>query len=453
MGCTLSTESPAQITKPPNDFKPLSYEGVKVGMLLLCRDTFVSKYTKEKMYKWRKSEIIEIQNTKIKIHYLGWSDNFDVWLDLNQDIGSIAPIGMLNKAECDKGKELLPHQLDAVKLFLQQGTYPQTEEELNMVTNVSVGKNLDVLDIFYKKGSSIPIKKWRKATVLTVDGSQIKITYMGWESKYDELLDIKKDANRIREFGTKSNEQTSVAALSSPNKRMSESALALPTTVASSAKRNIPLTTATQSSITLSEENGFDLTNVDPAVRTEFEADLNKEVVFIQMLANHGLHVIEIEGDGNCLFRAISHQLYLSEDYHEKLRIKCVEHMKKYRKRFECFCSVPFDQYLTDMAILGTWGDDLEIRALEEILDYIICIYSSNTSNVAIPIRKNFEEDEILHGVPTIKLSYHGNSHYNSIYDDKQPLPLDQRRSSTLLRSRMKLAEDRKTLLSNLQVH
>ena len=62
----------------------------------------------------------------------------------------------------------------------------------------------------------------------------------------------------------------------------------------------------------------------------------------------------------------------------------------------------------------GVWGDDVEIRALEEILDRIIRIYSSESKTME-PINKNFEEE--LKGVSPVNLTYHGNRHYNSLVE------------------------------------
>lgn len=69
-----------------------------------------------------------------------------------------------------------------------------------------------------------------------------------------------------------------------------------------------------------------------------------------------------------------------------------IQHMIKHRKRFEMFCDQNFDEHVQEMKNPGTWGDDLEIRALEEIIDRIICIYGSNMDNVDEPTNKNFEE-------------------------------------------------------------
>lgn len=176
-----------------------------------------------------------------------------------------------------------------------------------------------------------------------------------------------------------------------------------------------------------------------------FEAEINKERVFIQTLQANGMHVIEIEGDGNCLFRALSHQLYLNEEYHEQLRYFCVEHLKKHQKRFEKFmCDVKFEDYCEEMAKKGTWADDIEIRVMEEILDRNIHIYSSNSTNpkdYLIPVNENPDEEKLMQGVIPINLSYHGQSHYNSIYYDRTPLPIPLRTTKILLNSRIALSE------------
>ena len=90
-----------------------------------------------------------------------------------------------------------------------------------------------------------------------------------------------------------------------------------------------------------------------------------------------------------------------------------------------------FEEYCKEMEKSTIWGDDIEIRALEEILDRIICIYSPD-NDIIEPLNKNFEEDALLKDVPPLNLTYHGNSHYNSlIKDEDRELP-KMRHSSVL---------------------
>jgi len=165
------------------------------------------------------------------------------------------------------------------------------------------------------------------------------------------------------------------------------------------------------------------------------------EIAWGDRMESIGLHVVEMEPDGNCLFRALSHQLYMTEDKHTELREKCVSHMLTYRNRFEIFCTNDFDSYCQRMRMDGTWASELEIRALEEIVDRIFSIYSSDSKAAKpMPMATNFDEAMLLGmEVQPVKMSYHGN-HYNSIFDHTRAFPLQERKSDVLLRSRMALA-------------
>ena len=74
------------------------------------------------------------------------------------------------------------------------------------------------------------------------------------------------------------------------------------------------------------------------------------------------------------------------------------------------------------------------------MLDRIFIIYSSE-DKTGEPLSTNFEEEKILgSAVQPLKLSYHGQSHYNSIFDERKPLPHAPRNTQTLLKNRMDLA-------------
>jgi hypothetical protein len=59
----------------------------------------------------------------------------------------------------------------------------------------------------------------------------------------------------------------------------------------------------------------------------------------------------------------------------------------------------------------------LEIKALEEIFDRIILIYSESKPIIGYPkpLNTNFDEQKLLYNITPIVLSYHGKCHYNSI--------------------------------------
>ncbi|CAN0315479.1 unnamed protein product, partial [Hapterophycus canaliculatus] len=103
-----------------------------------------------------------------------------------------------------------------------------------------------------------------------------------------------------------------------------------------------------------------------------------------------GLTVADVEPDGNCLFRSVSHQIYGDADRHYSVRRACVEHMSKHEARFGVFVAENFRDYLYRIRQPGVWGDDLEIRALEELFDRPIEIYSSEGEHLR-PMKIDFD--------------------------------------------------------------
>ena len=73
-------------------------------------------------------------------------------------------------------------------------------------------------------------------------------------------------------------------------------------------------------------------------------------------------------GDGNCLFRAVSHQLYGTQNYHYQVRAAGVQFMTNNPERFiESNTEDSWLQYITAMACDGCWADNLIIQALANV--------------------------------------------------------------------------------------
>ena len=66
-------------------------------------------------------------------------------------------------------------------------------------------------------------------------------------------------------------------------------------------------------------------------------------------------------GDGNCLFRACSHQLYATEDFHAQLRQSLHQSMKH-------TATISYSQHLQQLKSLGSWGTQLELQAFCDYL-------------------------------------------------------------------------------------
>ena len=62
------------------------------------------------------------------------------------------------------------------------------------------------------------------------------------------------------------------------------------------------------------------------AAQKSTDAD-NYDDAFAQALKKNGLEIVEQDGDGNCLFRAISLQVYGDASMHEEVRQRCLDYM------------------------------------------------------------------------------------------------------------------------------
>jgi len=134
-----------------------------------------------------------------------------------------------------------------------------------------------------------------------------------------------------------------------------------------------------------------------------------------------------MDGDGNCLFRAVSDQIYGTDAHHRLIRHACCDYILSERDYFVQFVEgEDLKSYAERKRQDGVWADDLEIQALSEIYDRPIEIYAYR----AEPMRTFHEERS---GSSVIRLSYHGNEHYNSVVslDQQQQqhvnVPIDER--------------------------
>jgi len=179
---------------------------------------------------------------------------------------------------------------------------------------------------------------------------------------------------------------------------------------------------------------------------SHFKPSHRDEQQFAAKLAVKGLQIESMGEDGNCLFRSISHQVYGKEDFHHILRIKCVDYLQSEYQYFGSY--VPgghdkqiFDGYCTRMRRNGIWGDNLEIQAFSEIYGRSIEIYAYDDKPM-----KTFSNQKVSdHQIEPLRLSYHCNSHYNSIIN-----PL-LHRNNILDENKVGEVEDDKIRLSYLR--
>ncbi|CBN78161.1 conserved unknown protein [Ectocarpus siliculosus] len=147
-------------------------------------------------------------------------------------------------------------------------------------------------------------------------------------------------------------------------------------------------------------------------------------------LGSRGLRVVPVEGDGNCLFRSVSHQVYGDDNHHRLVRARCMDYMESEAHFFEPYVEgdmAAFLRYLEVKRQNAVWGDDPEVQALCEIYDRPAEIWAYDPQLGAKTLRTFHEAAGSAggrHGSPRppMRLSYYGGGHYDSVAPlDSQP--------------------------------
>lgn len=120
----VAPENPPEetTTEIPQTDDSFNFVGIYVGCTLYCTDVFVSKYTHNKMQKWRKATIVEVSKDGfVKVHFDGWGEKHDVRLNLHNDIHRLAPENFLSDAQLLEGYSLSEDQLMATSTYFLTG--------------------------------------------------------------------------------------------------------------------------------------------------------------------------------------------------------------------------------------------------------------------------------------------------------------------------------------------
>lgn len=363
---------------------------VPKGRRMYIRDKFISKYKNQVMFRWRDSIVVKSTDNLVTIHFIGWNSKFDLELDLTSedDIRRIAPTGLLLQDQIDSGEELNPKQYGIVKEYLRSGK--------------------DV----YEPVDSEKLLKGRLKTPAVKEAQKVR--------RNSQLY-------RNKSWTFNSN----LLVSPSDSEEESEIVQSFPEPEMTAASKKIP-ESKTPETPTNSRSDRIKKFRRRQSFPGAFAATGG---TFEERMASIGLHIIEVEGDGNCLYRSVAHQFYLNEERHPEIRAAVGSHMRKHRDRYASFCTIDYDDYLERQSEDRTWGDDLEIKALEEIFDRRIVIYSSDSPFLE-PIATDFVGNGPSDESQPIILSYHGQMHYNSVFNEKSALPLVKRGSSNILTER-----------------
>ncbi|WPH04430.1 Hypothetical protein R9X50_00732100 [Acrodontium crateriforme] len=155
-----------------------------------------------------------------------------------------------------------------------------------------------------------------------------------------------------------------------------------------------------------------------------------------------GLYAADIRGDGNCLFNALSDQLYGNQDQHTAIRARVIDYMRSHATYYKQFIDVHpgggirrnpkrknagaysspanfippstadidrvFESHLESMARGGTYGDNMEITAFSSAYEVDVKIYQRDFAYM-ISGSGEGRHNKVAH------IAYHMWEHYSSI--------------------------------------
>ena len=131
---------------------------------------------------------------------------------------------------------------------------------------------------------------------------------------------------------------------------------------------------------------------------------------FQEQLNSNGMFIRKMKDDGNCMFRALADQLDGSEHNHVNYRQGLMNFVLENRDSFEPFVEDDenFDDYVESMKQNSEWGGQFELAAAVQYYGITIVIHNLDSPRIIME----------CHTVPhpnIVHLSYHDNSHYNSV--------------------------------------
>lgn len=86
------------------------------------------------------------------------------------------------------------------------------------------------------------------------------------------------------------------------------------------------------------------------------------------------------------MFRAISHQLYATEDHHAQLRQCLHQFIEQNKLKYEVYwidTTISYDNHLQQLTHLGSWGTQLELKAFSDYLSLPLFLCSPHETTRA----------------------------------------------------------------------
>ena len=282
---------------------------------------------------------------------------------------------------------------------MQQRLAPYgTHTFVNRTSKLQMNQRVDVFDMHPASN------KWLKAKIIDVWENEVRVHFWNFADKFDETLP--RLTRRIAPYGFHT---------------MKPHGDWRPLEVDHDRRRS---TTSSYCG-----EKGGDVGDSDNGEEREdrrkkrFRPNASQLRDYVDALANLNLEIVGAEGDGNCLFRTVSHQIYGTQDQHARVRRACVDYMENEQAYFSNFVvggHDTFAAYLNEMRQDGIWGDEPEIQAMCEMYDRPADVYVYDAEHGCRIVRR-------MHNVRVdgmdpetrrpLRLSFYGGGHYDSLVE------------------------------------
>eukprot|EP00051_Salpingoeca_urceolata_P007142 m.94943 g.94943 ORF g.94943 m.94943 type:complete len:399 (+) comp15136_c1_seq2:202-1398(+) len=130
-------------------------------------------------------------------------------------------------------------------------------------------------------------------------------------------------------------------------------------------------------------------------------------------LAHNGMRSEQMADDGNCQFRAVSHQLYGCQDYHFLVRQRACDRIEADRVAFAMYFEddAEFEEYVLNMRQDFTWGDELTLKAISDEYGVIVNLITSQPTNWFM----QYKAEVLVKPAKRIFICYIAPIHYNSV--------------------------------------
>ncbi|EGF80433.1 hypothetical protein BATDEDRAFT_25004 [Batrachochytrium dendrobatidis JAM81] len=163
--------------------------------------------------------------------------------------------------------------------------------------------------------------------------------------------------------------------------------------------------------------------------KSEYTDDNSEQLE--RQLADLGLAVKDMTGDGNCLFRALSDQFFGTPIHHHRCRTDTVQHIRSNPTLYASFIedNHTIDQYSAQMLKPGIYGGNIEIVAFARHHNLHIAVHQAGLPiwviSDASETAKTVDVGDIGCNVQTqsrvLHIAYHSWEHYSSVRNVNGP--------------------------------